>query len=319
MGFKTFNLGDFLQINVIKMDKTIRAFYNALHSIDERLFQMNKQKAPHGIEWTRIKIETDESIIERPGYTWNPTAGCLHGCTWQMPDGSVTECYAKSVAERVASHAYDKGFEHHYWRPDKLNQPLKLKKPAGIFVGSMADLFGHWVEAEQIKQVLDVMRQADWHIFQTLSKYPIRLPEFNPFPENVWTGVSLPAGHLMPATGGARALRAYLGHMEKIKASVRFMSLEPLWFDVAPVLNDWLETHDTLPFEWVIIGAASHGRKVFQPEPEWIANLLTIFDRHQIPVFFKGNLMWTPWREAFPTSTTSSNNRIKSPETVYSG
>ena len=59
---------------------------------------MNRQKAPKGIEWTRIR-RADGSVL--PGYTWNPTGGCLHGCTWQMPDGSVTECYAKTVAERI--------------------------------------------------------------------------------------------------------------------------------------------------------------------------------------------------------------------------
>jgi protein gp37 len=124
---------------------------------------MNKQyKGPQkrGIEWT--------------DYTWNPTGGCLHGCTWKMPDGSVTECYSKTVAERLAQSSYKDGFEHHYWREYALNDPLKLKEPARIFVGSMADLFGHWVPEKQIRRVLGVMEKAHWHTFQTLSKYPIR-------------------------------------------------------------------------------------------------------------------------------------------------
>lgn len=261
---------------------------------------MNKQKAPKGIEWTRIKQVIDGDVVELPGYTWNPTAGCLHGCTWEMPDGSITECYAKTVAERLATRAYHAGFEHHYWRPDALQQPLKVKEPAGVFVGSMADLFGHWVPETQIRQVLDVMRGADWHTFQTLSKYPIRLPEFNPYPANVWVGVSLPAGHLMKPAGGARALSAYLRQMQHIEASIRFMSIEPLWFDVAPVFERWLQSHDRLPFEWVIIGAASNGPRIYQPEHAWVADLLDILDAQAIPVFFKGNLDWSPWRDAFP-------------------
>jgi len=261
---------------------------------------MNKQKSPHGIEWTRVK-KTDNGLeIELPGYTWNPTGGCLHGCTWKMPDGSIAECYAKTIAERFTK-AYDKGFENHYWRPDQLEAPLKVKQPSGIFVGSMADLFGHWVPEEQIRQVLDVMQQADWHTFQTLSKYPIRLPEFNPFPSNVWVGVSLPAGHLMKPEGGAKALLAYLRHMEKIQADIRFMSIEPLWFDVAPVFEKWLETHDSLPFEWAIIGAASNGSQIFQPKPEWVQSLIDIFDAKRIPIFFKGNLKWLIWYEEFPS------------------
>ncbi|MBI5667694.1 MAG: DUF5131 family protein [Chloroflexi bacterium] len=265
---------------------------------------MNRQRPPKGIEWTRVKRVIDGTLVELPGYTWNPTGGCLHGCTWKMPDGSVTECYAKTVAERLASSAYSQGFEHHYWRPHALKEPLQLKEPAGIFVGSMADLFGHWVPAEQIREVMDVMEQAHWHTFQTLSKYPVRLVEFNPFPANVWVGVSLPAGHLMKLEGGARALKAYLRHMEQIEASIRFMSIEPLWFDVASVFADWLQSHERLPFEWVIIGAASSGRSIFQPKADWVQSLLDIFDAQQLPVFFKGNLKWHKWRGDFPQNAS---------------
>ena len=257
---------------------------------------MNRQKPPKGIEWTRIR-RADGSVL--PGYTWNPTGGCLHGCTWQMPDGSVTECYAKTVAERIARSSYQHGFEHHYWRPHALRDPLRLKAASGIFVGSMADLFGHWVPQEQIDQVLEVMSEAHWHTFQTLSKYPLRLREYD-FPDNVWVGVSLPAGHLMSVTGAQRALGAYLRHMVHIQASVRFLSIEPLWFDVAPVFERWLAGYDNLPFEWAIIGAASNGRRLFQPEPAWTASLLELLDGQGIPVFFKGNLAWETWREEFP-------------------
>ncbi len=176
-------------------------------------------------------------------------------------------------------------------------------------MGSMADLFGHWVPDEQVQQVLDVMQQADWHIFQTLSKYPIRLPDFNPYPDNVWVGVSLPAGHLMKAAGGARALAAYLRHMSLIRARTRFMSIEPLWFDVTPTFQNWLDTNGKLPFEWVIIGAASNGRKIYQPEPTWVEGLLEILDEQRIPVFFKGNLQWDRWRGDFPDLTI--NHQIR--------
>ena len=250
---------------------------------------MNKQRRNgngRGIEWT--------------DWTWNPTAGCLHGCTWRMPDGSIAECYAKKIAEGLAKGAYPLGFEHHYWREHVLYAPLNEKTPSKIFVGSMADLFGHWVPEEQIRQVLGVMEQAHWHTFQTLSKYPVRLPEFNPFPQNVWVGVSLPAGHLLSQAGASRALRAYLRQMTLIQASVRYMSMEPLWFDAGEVLDQWIEEKGRLPFEWVIIGAATNGAKTYQPKPEWVINLLDVLDEHSIPVFFKGNLEWSPWREEFP-------------------
>ncbi len=228
-----------------------------------------------------------------------------------MPDGSVTECYAKTIAEGLASHVYTEGFEHHYWRPHLLKEPLRIKEPSGIFVGSMADLFGHWVPDEQIQQVIEVMQQADWHIFQTLSKYPVRLKDYS-FPQNVWVGVSLPAGRLMSEQGAARALTAFLRDMVEIKASIRFISIEPLWFDVSKVLNRWIEEYGKLPFEWAIVGAASNGRRVYQPDPSWVTQILQVFNSQHLPVFFKGNLSGNPaaqpWREEFPipcaTATT---------------
>ena len=257
---------------------------------------MNEQHAPTGIEWTRM--------YGRRGFTWNPTAGCFHGCTWQMPDGSVTECYAKTIAEKFNKVYYD-GFETHYHHPERLVEPFRLKEPAGIFVGSMADLFGHWVPDYQIQEIIGVMKGAHWHIYQTLSKFPIRLQEFNPFPANVWTGVSLPAGHSMPAWGAARALKTYLKHIAQVQSSVRFMSIEPLWFDVAPIFEVWIEHNGKLPFEWAIIGAASNGNKLYPPDEGHTRALVDILNRQGIPIFFKGNMKSLPWalanwHEQFP-------------------
>ena len=261
---------------------------------------MNKQKPPKGIEWTRI-VTVDG--IQLPGWTWNPTAGCLHGCTWKMPDGSVAECYAKTIAERFTK-AYPQGFEHHYWRPHELNAPLKVKQPAGIFVGSMADLFGHWVADEQIQQVIDVMEEADWHTFQVLTKNPKRLQDFQ-FPKNVWVGFSIPAGRMMSKDGGARVLNTYLEHMALVKASVRFISIEPLWFNVAKVLERYWWQNEELPFEWAIIGAASNGAKTYMPDVDHFTYLSKYLIWSGIPQFFKGNLhdlleADKDWREEFP-------------------
>lgn len=139
---------------------------------------MNKQ-GPNGIEWTQ--------------FSWNPVSGCHHACTWTMPDGRVAECYAKTVAERVAMTAYPEGFAHHYWHPERLEEPLKVKKPARIFLDSMSDLMGAWVPDEQIEDVLDICRRASWHQFQLLTKNAPRLLKFNGrIPSNVWVGVSAP-------------------------------------------------------------------------------------------------------------------------------
>src|SRR5579859_3529792 len=189
---------------------------------------MNKQdrgKGRRGIEWT--------------DYTWNPIGGCKHQCRWKMPDGTIAECYAETVAERVAQASYPQGFEHHYWRPEVLEEPLKIKAPARIFLDSMSDLMGHWVPRAQIEAVLDICRRANWHEFQLLTKNPRRLKDFS-FPDNVWIGVSAPPTSMMgkPLTFNQQKLMVeiMLDVLHQINVPIKWMSIEPLSFDIAPLL-----------------------------------------------------------------------------------
>ena len=246
---------------------------------------MNKQRnstGGRGIEWC--------------DYTWNPVRGCQHGCRWTMPDGSVAECYAETTAERVAQRAYPHGFEHHYWNPQVLDEPLKLKTPSRIFLDSMSDLMGHWVPSEQIEQVLDVCRQANWHTFQVLTKNAPRLREFE-FPPNVWVGVSAPPsimfGRRLSLRQQARMAERMLSALKQVDVPIHWMSIEPLSFDIAPLLVD-------SNLQWSVIGAATNGRKTYQPRPEWVENALDVLDAQGTSVFLKGNLDWSPWREEYP-------------------
>jgi protein gp37 len=217
-----------------------------------------------------------------------------------MPDGSVARCYAEAIAEGVAQNAYPHGFAHHYWRPSALDEPLKLKAGARIFLDSMSDLMGSWVPAEQIKAVLDVCRRASRHTFQLLTKNAPRLKEFT-FPDNVWVGVSAPPSTMFGqplAEHRQRAwLRVALRALDTVNVPVRWMSIEPLSFDIAPQLAD-------SNLQWAVIGAASSGTKIYQPRPEWVNNVLRLLDSRNVPVFFKGNLAGnsasTPWRAEFP-------------------
>jgi protein gp37 len=248
---------------------------------------MNRQKKANGskgIEWT--------------DYTWNPVGGCQHACRWTMPDGSIALCYAELVAERVSQSAYSHGFAHHYWRPEKLDAPLKLKAPARIFLDSMSDLMGHWVPEEQIEQVFDVCRRAPQHTFQLLTKNAPRLAQFD-IPQNVWVGVSAPPtfmfGKKLSVRQQERMVTRALEVLSSVPVSVRWMSIEPLSFDIAPLLADF-------HLDWAVIGAATNGRLTYQPEPGWVQHLLDLFDVKRTAVFFKGNLKWPDWYEQFPAS-----------------
>ena len=252
-------------------------------------------KVAAGIEWTKMVLPDG---TERRGYTWNPVAGCLHDCHWTMPDGTVARCYAKTVAEGVASAAYPQGFEAHYWHPQRLREPLRVSQPSRIFLDSMSDLMGSWVPDEQVEAVLAVCREAHWHTFQLLTKNAPRLLKFD-FPKNVWVGASMPPdrfrGRPLTEWQQMRMLGRALAVLRQVDVPVRWVSFEPLSWNVSGVVS----LHAGA-IQWAVIGAASNGRVLFQPDPQHVQWLLEVLDRDGVPVFFKGNLEWEPWREEFP-------------------
>jgi protein gp37 len=235
-----------------------------------------------GIEWTDA--------------TCTPIAGCKHKCRWLMPDGKIAKCYAETCAEGLASKAYPNGFAFHYWHPERLDEPLKVEKSLKIFIDSMSDFGAHWVPREQRLRVIDVMEKASWHTFQTLTKNPKGLLGYD-FPPNVWVGFSTPPdymwGHRLNEEQRIHKLEIDLLTMREIHASIKWVSIEPLSWDVAPHFED-------CGLDWAVIGAASDGRIKHQPEQEHLHSILSTLDRQSVPIFMKGNLKHSPHREEFP-------------------
>ena len=221
------------------------------------------------IEWVR---NPDGS----QGFTLNPVVGCLRGCDY---------CYARRFAERGLGECglYEKGhrFQPRFF-PERLGQIRRRWKRAGIFICSMGELFGPWVPEEWTAQTIDTARACPWHRFYFLTKYPENLARWNPWPDNAWVGAT--------ATDASSALHA-LGHMENVKAAVRFLSLEPLLGPVDPQ-RAW-------PVEWIIVGAQT-GPAAVAPQPEWIDTIARFAKRHKIALFEKNNLgLMAPCQE-FP-------------------
>ena len=103
--------------------------------------------------------------------TWNPMSGCTpisEGCA---------NCYAKRMAQRLrgrCGYPADEPFRVTL-HEDKLNEPLRMWKPARVFVASMGDLFHEDVPDEFIDKVFAVMALAPWHSFLVLTKRPERM------------------------------------------------------------------------------------------------------------------------------------------------
>src|SRR2546423_1316307 len=113
----------------------------------------------------------DRTGIEWTDATWNPVTGCTEvspGCD---------HCYAKTFAERwrgVPGHHFEQGFDL-VLRPERLEQPLRWRRPRRIFVNSMSDLFHDGVPDDFIARVWAVMGTAAAHTFQVLTKRPGRM------------------------------------------------------------------------------------------------------------------------------------------------
>ncbi len=268
---------------------------------------MNVQKAPMGIEWTRIR-EPNGHV--RRGYTWNPIAGCFHDCKWNI-GGQEAECYAKTIAEKFTV-AYPDGFEAYYWHERRLYEPLKEIEPAGIFPDSMSDLFGHWVREDHLNCVLDVMRQANWHVFQTLTKNTVGYNRIDTLPLNMWPGISSPPDHMLGKDLTDRQKKAYL---HKALRTLQELSKKGYvtWMSFEPLSRDWADVVAQYPgaLRWAVIGAASNGRTYYPPEEQHVVNLLEVLDSENVPVFYKGNMKSLPyakenWRVEFPNEVKTA-------------
>ena len=209
----------------------------------------------------------DNSAIEWTDATWNPVTGCTKaspGCK---------HCYAERLAGRLQAMGnprYRGGFALAL-QPDQVDLPLRWKRPKTIFVNSMSDLFHQDIPLDYIQRAFDVMRCADRHIFQILTKRAARLEKLAlrlAWPRNVWQGVSVES----------QAYAWRIDHLRRVPAAVRFVSVEPL---IGPI--------QALPLEgvhWVIVGGESGpGRRPI--EESWVIGLRDQCVRAGVGFFFK--------------------------------
>jgi len=207
------------------------------------------------------------SAIEWTEATWNPVTGCSKvspGCA---------HCYAETFAERwrgVPDHPYEQGFDLRLW-PQRLEQPLRWRRPRTIFVNSMSDLFHEDIPIEFLRRIFEVMVAAEQHTFQILTKREARLAELAPtlpWSPNIWMGVTIENRRFVHR---ADALR-------QVDSCVHFISAEPL---LGP-----LEGIDLSGIDWVIAGGESGAR--FRPvKIQWLRDLRDRCAVEGVPYFFK--------------------------------
>src|SRR5947209_3509640 len=211
---------------------------------------------------------SDHSTIEWTDATWNP----VRGCTKISP--GCKHCYAETFAERfrgVSGHPYEQGFDLRLV-PEKLTEPLRWATPKMIFVNSMSDLFHERVDNAFVAKVAEVMRIANWHTYQVLTKRSERLQEvlctsFRRLATepHIWWGVSVEnRKHGLPR----------IKHLQDTPAAVRFLSVEPLLEDLGPI--------DLTGISWVIVGGESgHGARPMRKG--WVRSIRDQCDAAGVP------------------------------------
>jgi len=207
------------------------------------------------------------SHIEWTEATWNPVTGC------DKVSPGCAHCYAERMALRLKAMGqrnYANGFKLTL-QESMLELPLRWKRSRRIFVNSMSDMFHEDVPLSFIQDAFDVMRRADWHQFQILTKRSERLLELDAnldWPEHVWMGVSVE---------NARWLHR-IDHLRQTHARVKFLSLEPL---LGP-----LGRLDLRGIDWVIVGGES-GPKARAMQTSWVLDIRDQCKEAGVAFFFK--------------------------------
>lgn len=247
----------------------------------------------------------NKSKIDYCDFSWNPVTGCRHTCAYcyarkqarrfsgdvriNKRSGQIiptmhfdkekdTEAYMTYTlpqpfkSETGSTVPFPVGFEptlHEY----RLPMPAQKKKPANIFVCSMADLFGGWVPDEWIRRVFEACEAAPQHNYLFLTKNPERYCQLAnagelPRHDNFWYGTTITKSGGAMFDGGI--------HWNT------FISVEPLHGNLDVGIGAFGCTR------WIIVGAETgnrHGKVT--PKREWIENIIETAKITHTPVLLK--------------------------------
>jgi len=230
----------------------------------------------------------NKSKIEWTEETWNPTTGC------NKISSGCKNCYAESMAKRLKAigvRGYENGFKFTLM-PERLEQPLKKKKPTKYFVNSMSDLFHEQIPDDFLDSIFKVIEATPQHIYQILTKREDRMATYftaKNVSSNVWLGVTVE---------DRKSGLPRIDKLRNINAAIKFLSVEPLLEDLGYV--------NLKGIDWVIVGGES-GPRARPMKEQWALNIKEQCDSMNIPFFFK---QWGAWGADMVKRNKKANGRM---------
>ena len=193
--------------------------------------------------------------------------------------------------QAIGTHGYENGFKLTLLA-NRLEQPVKRKKPTMYFVNSMSDIFHEDIPNSYLDDIFRVMLQTQQHTYQILTKRADRMHEYlhkKNIPENIWLGVTVEnIEHGFPR----------IDFLKKINSKIRFLSCEPLLQNLGEI--------NLSNIHWVIVGGES-GSKARPMEKEWAISLKNECNRQKVPFFFK---QWGMWGADGEKRAKKANGRL---------
>lgn len=226
------------------------------------------------------------SKIEWTEKTWNPTTGCT------KVSAGCKHCYAEVMHKRLnamGATGYEKPFSDVVCHNDRLDIPLKRKKPTTYFVNSMSDLFHPDVPFDFIDKVFEAIDENSRHLYQILTKNVERFDEyirrtFSPnknatdFSKVLFFGVSIENKEALFRAKKLQELKIFYTVKNDISLFTSFLSIEPLLEDLGDI--------NLTGIDWVIVGGES-GNNARPMKKHWVLNIKRQCKEQGVPFFFK--------------------------------
>lgn len=208
--------------------------------------------------------------------SWNPVTGCTkvsEACQNCYGESMVTDftkrgwhkCYPKDDPFKLTVHDgsnYEIESNKDRYAKDYGDHPFSVKAPRRYFAIDIADIFHKDIPFNFVKQIFDVMVEANQHLYLVLTKRSERMRELAPkleWPENIVAGVTVELPKYYNRIDDLRA----------VPATTKMIMVEPI---ISFLPNITLSGIDQ-----VVCGGESVPPRLKDrlrpPKPEWVMDL----------------------------------------------